>query len=106
MGMNSEAAHEEGGENATIRTMRYLVESRQIGERIYAYEIAKVIGVEPQRLVRVFKRWSKPENGYLEDCGKNPLPEGLRQGPPPRLYRITAIGMASFKHALEELASR
>jgi hypothetical protein len=95
-----------GMENSTIRTMRYIVRNCSIGDRIYAYSIAKAIDVEPQRMVRVFKRWAEPKNGFLEDKGRIPMPEGLRMGPPPRMYEVTALGLASMKSALSELASK
>lgn len=93
-------------ENSTIRTMRYLVRNCRAGDRIYAYSIAKAIGVEPQRMVRVFKRWAEPHNGMLEDRGRIAMPEGLRMGPPPRMYEVTQLGIAKFKEALDELANK
>jgi hypothetical protein len=95
-----------GMENATRRAMRYILKNCEVGDRIYAYSIAKAIGVEPQRMVRVFRRWAKSENGFLVDMGKIPMPEGLRNGPPPRFYEVTAQGLDGFDKALKEPAQR
>lgn len=95
-----------GMENSTVRTMRYIVKNCDVGDTVYAYQIAKAIDVEPQQMTRVFKRWSNEKNGFLEDRGKIAFPEGLRSGPPPRVYAITAIGLEHFRNALSQLAKK
>lgn len=93
-------------ENSTVRTMRHLLKNYQPGEEFYAYQIADEIGVEPQRTLRVFQRWANPTSGILEDRGKKPKPEGLRLGPAPRWYAMTALGAANLRDSLEEIKNR